>query len=123
MLYTSLDPSTAILEVAVHKGFDTLDRVPHRLLEIGLPLKANQAYVLHPADVPNPNWLYPGVPSSNQQAFGDNLLAHHGLVIVPSVVSRHSWNCLISVAAFPDLANTLRSEERCGLDTRLIQLR
>ena len=29
--YCSLDPSTAILEVAVHKGFDTLNGVPHVL--------------------------------------------------------------------------------------------
>ena len=30
-VYASIDPSTAILEVAVHKGFRTLDTVPHVL--------------------------------------------------------------------------------------------
>ena len=30
-VYCSLDPATAILEVAVHKGFRALDTVPHVL--------------------------------------------------------------------------------------------
>ncbi len=34
VLYTSLDPSTAILEVAVHKGLRTLDAVAHTLVQI-----------------------------------------------------------------------------------------
>jgi RES domain-containing protein len=31
IVYCSVDPSTAILEVAVHKGFKALDTVPHVL--------------------------------------------------------------------------------------------
>jgi RES domain-containing protein len=30
-VYCSADPSTAILEVAVHKGFNALDTIPHVL--------------------------------------------------------------------------------------------
>ena len=76
-VYASLDPATAILEVAVHKGFRTLDTVPHVLtaFEITAP---DLVRVVHPEDVPNRNWLAPGIPSRGQQDFGDRLLAERG---------------------------------------------
>jgi RES domain-containing protein len=116
VIYTSLDPATTILEVAVHKGFDVLDTVAHSLLQISLD--AAGAHVVDPADVPNPNWLRPGTVSVGQQAFGAALLAKHPIVLIPSVVSTHSWNVLVESAS---LATRLRSasDERFGLDQRL----
>ena len=117
VLYTSLDPSTAIVEVGVHKGFDTLDTVPHTLLEIEFSDPA-PVHVVDPATVANPHWLHPGAVSTGQQAFGDSLLASHPLVVLPSVVSSHSWNLLIDVASAAGLFK-LRRREPFALDPRL----
>ena len=116
-VYCSLDPATAILEVAVHKGFRALDTVPHVLtaLEITDP---SRVHVVDPAAVPNANWLRPGIPSAGQQAFGDALLAQHTFVVIPSTVSSHSWN-LIFVAATAAGAYGMRLQEDFALDTRL----
>lgn len=117
VIYTSLDPSTAIMEVGVHKGFDTLDTVPHTLLEIEIADPA-RVHVVNLATIPNPHWLRPGAVGSGQQAFGDALLAVHPLVVLPSVVSTHSWNLLIDVAAAAGLFN-LRRSEPFAMDPRL----
>lgn len=116
-VYCSLDPSTAIFEVAVHKGFRTLDTVAHVLteLDVGDP---SLVHVVRPEDVPNPNWLRPGIPSVGQQKFGDQLLSDHSYIVLPSTVSTHSWN-LIFVAAKAHGSYALRSQERFALDTRL----
>jgi RES domain-containing protein len=92
--------------------------VPHALLE--LEVDATHVHAVQPADVPNPNWLRSGAISRGQQKFGDDLIGAHGLVIVPSVVSMHSWNLLIDagVAASSGLVS-LKSQERFALDTRL----
>lgn len=116
VLYTALDPATAILEVAVHKGFTTLDTVPHALL--ALDIDPARVHVIQPDAVPNPLWLHPGTVSPNQQKFGDALLDQHPLLLLPSVVSRHSWNLLIHMPAADGLY-ALRHQERFGLDTRL----
>lgn len=115
-VYCSLDPATAILEVAVHKGFKALDTVPHVLTAIDVEPKS--VFVVMPAMVPNPNWLRPGIPSAGQQAFGDDLLTTHKIVVIPSVVSTSSWN-LIFVGANAAGAHSLRSQEPFVLDTRL----
>jgi RES domain-containing protein len=73
-VYASLDPGTAILEVAVHKGFAPLDTVAHVLTAAEI-LDPSAIHVIEPADVPNPNWLRPGSPGAGQQAFGSVLLA------------------------------------------------
>lgn len=117
VIYTSLDPSTAILEVGVHKGLDTLDTVPHTLLEIAINDPA-QVHVVDLAAIPNPQWLQPGVVSAAQQAFGDALLAMHALVVLPSVVSSHSWNLLIDVTRAVKLFKLVR-RARLVLDRRL----
>lgn len=116
-VYGSADPATAILEVAVHKGFAALDSVPH-VLTGALIHDPSTIYRLDEGSVSNPNWLVPGIPSAGQQQFADQLLADHPFVLVPSSVSRHSWNILIN----PLLAKGLYQvvvQERFGLDTRL----
>ena len=116
-VYCSLDPATAILEVAVHKGFKALDTVPHVLTGATIvdPLRI---HIVDTATIPNPNWLAPGIPSAGQQAFGDALLAQHAFIALPSTVSARSWN-LTFTSARASGAYTIRSQERFALDTRL----
>ena len=118
-VYAALDPATAILEVAVHKTFRTLDIVPHvltaaRILDVG------KLRVVETAEVPNPHWLHPGAPSAGQQAFGDALLKAHPIVLIPSVVSSHSWNVIFDAAAASGFYGAV-VQERFALDTRLHQ--
>ena len=89
-VYAALDPATAILEVAVHVGFAALDRVAHVLTSAHV-VEPQKARVVLPGDVPEPAWLRPGLASAGQQAFGSALLAAHEMVLMPSVVSAHSW--------------------------------
>ena len=105
-VYCSLDAATAILEVAVHKGFRTLDTEPSWI------------HVVEPASIPNPNWLRPGVPSAGQQVFGDKLLAQHGFVALPSTVSTYSWNLIFNATAAADRYNVLL-QTVFALDPRL----
>ncbi len=116
-VYCSIDPATAILEVAVHKGFRALDTVPHVLTAMTVS-EPPSVHVVDPASVANPNWLRPGVPSAGQQAFGDALLAAHKFVLIPSAVSNHSWN-LIFVRANAAGAYAQTLQEPFALDTRL----
>ncbi|CAN5732447.1 RES family NAD+ phosphorylase [soil metagenome] len=116
-IYCALDPATAILEVAVHKGFDGLDRVPHTLSCVEIN-DVTSVHVVDPASVPNPNWLIPGIPGDAQQKFGDDLLARYRFVIIPSTVSRNSWNLLFA-RDFAKGTYRLRRQERFALDTRL----
>lgn len=115
-VYCCLDPSTAILEVAAHKGFRALDAVAHVLTAAAIA-RRKDVYAVEPAAVPDPIWLTPGIPSAGQQAFGDALLGKHRFIIVPSAVSRHSWN-LIFVAGDAG-AYRLHLQEPFALDTRL----
>lgn len=116
-VYAALDPATAILEVAVHKGFRVLDTVPHVLTSATIS-DPSSVHIVDVADVPNPNWLRPGIPSAGQQAFGDDLLRAHPFVLIPSVVSTHSWNVLFNPAAARGLYGNLQ-QEAFALDTRL----
>jgi RES domain-containing protein len=115
-VYCAVDPATAILEVAVHKGFRALDVVPHVLTAavIGRPA---EVHVVDPAALPNPNWLRPGIPSAGQQAFGDDLLRRHTFVALPSAVSPHSWNLVFDATARGRYAMML--QEAFALDPRL----
>lgn len=116
-VYASIDPAAAILEVAVHKGFDTLDTVPHVLTSFAIT-DQSRIHTVDIADIPNSNWLAPGFPSAGQQQFGDSLLTRHALFLIPSVVSRHSWNLVFD----PNHARGLyrkRFQEEFALDTRL----
>ena len=116
-VYCSIDPATAILEVAVHKGFKALDTVSHVLTSMTIADRSS-VYVVEPASVPNPNWLRPCMPSAGQQAFGTALLARHKFIVMPSAVSTHSWN-LIFVGATAAGAYAVGSQEPFALDPRL----
>jgi RES domain-containing protein len=116
-VYCSIDPATAILEVAVHKGFKVLDVVSHVLTAVIIAAPGN-VHVVGPADVPNPNWLRSGIPSAGQQAFGDAMLARHMFVVIPSAVTTHSWNLIFAGAAAAG-AYAVRSQEPFALETRL----
>jgi RES domain-containing protein len=116
-VYCSIDPSTAILEVAVHKGFRTLDTIAH-VMTAAVITDATDVHVVDPGAVPNPNWLRPGIPSAGQQAFGDDLLRRHRFVAIPSAVSSHSWN-FVFVASVAAGAYALKLQEPFALDTRL----
>jgi RES domain-containing protein len=116
VLYTSLDPATTIVEVAVHTGFNVLDTVPHTLL--WLSVDPAGVHIVEPSDIPNPNWLRPGTVSPNQQKFGDGLLERHPLVVLPSVVSTHSWNLMIDITKAAGLF-ALKNKEPFALDPRL----
>ncbi len=116
-MYCSVDPATAILEVAVHKGFKTPDTVAH-VLTSALITDPSAVHIVQPGRVPNTNWLRPGFPSAGQQAFGDALLGAHSFVLIPSAVSTHSWNLLFD----RDVAKGLylqQTQEDFALDTRL----
>lgn len=112
VLYCAFDPATAILEVAVHKGFRALDTVPHVMTAATISDIAG-VHIVTPDQIPNPNWLRPGIPSAGQQAFGDGLLREHSFVVVPSVVSTHSWNLLFTARA---PGYSLKAQEPFALD-------
>ena len=116
-VYCSIDPATTILEAAAHQGFRTLDTVPFVLTAARIADMA-QVLVIKPDDVPNQNWLRPGIPSAGQQAFGDDLLRRHRFVAISSAVSTHSWNLTfdpLRAAGF----YSLDFQEPFALDTRL----
>lgn len=117
IVYCSLDPATTILEKAVHVGFAALDRVPHVLTSV-LIEAPQSAHVVQPSELPRADWLEAGTPSAAQQAFGDALLAAHAFVVLPSVVSRRSWNMLFNpLRAAGRFA--LVKQERFEMDARL----
>jgi len=116
-VYAALDPATAILEVAVHKTFEALDAVPHVLTSARIA-DAERVRVVDAAEVPNPNWLRPGAVGAGQQAFGNAMLRAHPFVLVPSVVSTHSWNVVFDPAAAEGLYGSV-AQERFALDPRL----
>ena len=116
-VYCSIDPATAILEVAVHTGFRVLDTTPH-VLTSAVVTDAASVHVVYPDVVPNPGWLRPGTPSFGQQQFGSRLLAQYGIVMFPSAVSTFSWNLVFE----PDVAKgriSLKAQDCFVMDTRL----
>lgn len=116
-VYGSLDPATAILEVAAHKGFKSLDITPHVLLCARI-LDTSQIHEVTPESLPNPNWLIPGSPGQGQQTYGDRLLEEYPFIIVPSTVSRHSRNIVMNPVSAQGLLELI-IKEPFALDTRL----
>ena len=115
-VYCSLDPATCIVEAAVHRGFEVLDTQPHVLS--CLELVADGVRVVQADELPNPAWLHGGVPSAGQQRHGAALLAEFGVVVLPSAVSKCSWNLVFS----PEVAAgrwRLLHQQRLVVDTRL----
>lgn len=116
-VYSSFDPATAILEIAVHIGFRALERVPHILTCFRVE-DASLVRVLNPTDIPDDNWLNPASLEPGQQTFGSRLLQSHSFIALPSAVSRHSWNLLFD----PERAAgkySLIFQESFALDPRL----
>lgn len=116
-VYASIDAATAILEVAVHKGFHVLDTLPHVLTAFEVADLAD-VHVVDPESLPNSNWLRPGLPSLGQREHGDRLLAEHVFVAFPSTVAPHGWNLVFD----PERAAgrwRLRRQEPFALDGRL----
>jgi RES domain-containing protein len=118
VVYCSLDPATAILEVAVHKGFDTLNAVPHVLSAAALRIPWSDVHVVQPEDVPNKLWLYPSAFSAAQQDFGRRRLDAHAFVAIPSAVSRRSWNLMFDASRVVGKYRLLY-QENLDLDPRL----
>jgi RES domain-containing protein len=118
VVYSSLDPGTAILEVAVHKGFTALNAVPHVLSRAEIRVAWADVHVVQPEDIPNKLWLYPCAVSGAQQDFGRERLAAYLFVVIPSAVSRRSWN-LIFDAERAASKYELRRQESLDLDPRL----
>jgi RES domain-containing protein len=116
-VYAALDPATAILEVAVHKGFRTLDTVSHVLTSARIQ-DIHLVHIVTSADLPNPNWMRPGVPGAGQMAFGNALLKTHAFVLIPSVVSTRSWNVIFDPATANGRYDSV-AQEPFALDTRL----
>ncbi len=116
-VYASLDAATAIVEVAVHKGFEVLDAKPHVLSCLALRSDV-RIRVVRPEEVPNPNWLTPASASTGQQSFGGALLRQHPVVMIPSVAAQRSWNVLVNPEYEADVLVQM-SQERFRLDTRL----
>jgi len=116
-VYASLDPATAILEVAVHKTFEALDTVPHILTNARITAQ-ERLFILQANELPNAHWLHPGQPSAGQQSFGTQLLAEHAAFIAPSAVSRHSWNLIFDASAADWLFSEVQ-QEPFALDPRL----
>lgn len=116
-IYASLDPATACLEVAVHKGFEALDIAPHFLTSARIVAPA-KLHVVYPDDIPNPHWISPAPLSRNQQKFGNDLLARHGCFLIPSAVSRFSWNLIMDADQAEGLYDDVQ-QTRFTLDTRL----
>ena len=116
-VYCSVDPSTCLVETAVHRGFKVLDSQPHVLTSLEIT-EVNAVHIVMPEQVPNPAWLEGGTPSKHQQSWGAELLKAHGIVLFPSSVSKHSWNVIFEPVLAAGLYQ-LRSQERLSVDTRL----
>jgi RES domain-containing protein len=116
-VYCAFDPATAILEVAVHKGFETLDRVTHVMTRLHVAA-AQDVYVVEPKTIPNASWLRPCQPSRGQQRFGDALLSAHRFIVIPSAVSTQSWNLIFNPQKAAS-AYAMLAQDAFALDTRL----
>lgn len=117
VVYCSADPATALLEVAVHKGFAVLDTVRHILTRARIR-DVTDVHMVTPEDVPNEAWLRPGSPSRGQQAFGRALLEQHVFVVIPSTVTQESWNLLFNPTRAAGRYE-LETQKPFALDTRL----
>ncbi|WP_235575773.1 RES family NAD+ phosphorylase [Roseovarius tolerans] len=116
-VYCALDPSTAILEVAVHKGFRVLDTQPHMLTSFTV-ITPERVRVIGPEEIPDARWLDPNNAVADRRAWGDQQLRAHGMIVIPSVVSRRSWN-LVFLAPLPDGRISDAVQENFVLDPRL----
>ncbi|MEL6167954.1 MAG: RES family NAD+ phosphorylase [Pseudomonadota bacterium] len=117
VVYASLDPATAILEVAVHKGFGVLDRQPHILTRFSVT-DPDRILVVMPNDIPDADWLDPNSQTTAQRDWGAEMLTRHRILVIPSAVSRQSWN-LVFLAPLPAKGIADVEQTRFVLDPRL----
>lgn len=116
-VYCSLEPSTAILEVAVHVGFAFLNAARYVLTKARIT-DPSALHICQRGDIPNANWLTPGATSGGQQSFGDGMLAMHKFIALPSAVSPQSWN-LIFIPSSASGSYVLEEQSPFALDPRL----
>jgi RES domain-containing protein len=117
VVYCSADPATAILEVAVHKGFAVLDTVPHMLTRGTNPRRLRRARG-DARRCAQPGVATPRSPGAGQQSFGRALLEDHLFVVIPSTVTSESWNLLFNPTRAAGRYE-LETQKRFALDTRL----
>lgn len=115
-VYCSIDPATCLVETAVHRGFKVLDTQPHILTSFEIS-DVTGILIVRPEEVPNPAWLEGGTPSRHQQAWGADLLDTHGIIVLPSSVSKKSWNLIFEPSAAAGRYR-LRAQDRLSVDTR-----
>ncbi len=116
-VYASVDPATAILEVAVHETFNIVDTVPH-VLTSGRIFDVSRVHVVPPPDIPNPHWVRPGAASAGPFGFGYAMLKAHIFVLIPSVISPHSWNMIFDPTVAKDFYGFV-AQECFAVDTQL----
>lgn len=116
-VYCSLDPSTAVLEVAVHKGFAILDTDPHVMTSFTLS-GAAPVRVFGLDDIPELDSLDPNCSDPARRGWGDAQLAAHPVIVLPSAVSRRSWNLVFRPPLPPGWIEGA-VQERFVLDPRL----
>lgn len=117
VVYACLDPATCLVEAAVHRGFKVLDTEPHVLTSFVL-LDPGTVRVVMPEEIPNPAWLQSTLPSAGQQRWGAAMLAEHRFIVLPSTVSRQSWNLLFDPNSSRGLYR-IQEQSRLVVDTRL----
>lgn len=115
-VYASLDPATAILEVAVHKGFAVLDAVPHVLTCFEFDETA--LHRVRAKAIPERAWLAPGIVTPGQQRFGTALIAAHFFAALPSVVVPQAENLIFDPVRAAGRYRRV-SQEPFTLDPRL----
>jgi RES domain-containing protein len=117
-VYCSLDAATAILEVAVHVGFNTLDRVPYTLTSLEI-VDPTLVHVVEASSLPNASWLGLGLSSAGQLEYGDALLRAKQFIAIPSAVAPHSWNLIFDRDRVTAGSYRLLTQTPFALDTRL----
>jgi RES domain-containing protein len=91
--------------------------MPHILTSAAIT-DPGRVRVVQPDDLRDLGWLRPGVPRADQQAFGARRLGEHAFILIPSVVSTHSWNLVFDPALARGVYETL-AQEPFVLDPRL----
>ena len=116
-VYASLDPSTAVLEVAVHKGFKILDTQPHRMTRFTIAKPAS-VHVIQARSISDKTWLDPNSNTPAQKAWGSERLTKHKIIVLPSAVSTRSWNLVFLAPLASDWFGSIEQSDFV-LDPRL----
>ena len=72
VVYCALDPATAILEVAVHVSFKTLDTVRYSLTSVTI-IDPSTVHVVQPNAVPNPRSVALNLDVSTKQTTAERI--------------------------------------------------